>query len=183
VSTSRPVQLKRHRSALIALLAAASLLGGAQALAPSPALALNDENDECAQIVDPWEKLQCEQDKGGTGSGTGSSTDPSGGDTTGADTGETLTPPSPIYQVPPIFDHTFDSGGIFFDDWDVATLSKTYAHCNRIWQKARRATHRRRHRVFAWLREDPEDSWIQDYLHEQWVDNDCGDVFDTVGRP
>ncbi len=181
MSKPRLIQPIRHRRALVSLLAMAALLTGAQALAPSSAVAMNDENNDCASIPDEWERNLCEQDNGGTGSGGGSTTDDSG-TTTGADTTGTPTPP-PTYEFPEIFDHTFDRDIFPFPDPDLVSMGKTYAHCNRIWKKARRATHRRPHRLLRWLVEDPNDEWIQDYLHEQWAEYGCGDVFDLVGRP
>jgi hypothetical protein len=179
-----PAQPPRHAGALIALLAAASLLIGVQALAPPSALALNDEGDVCPLIQDDWERLQCEQEQSGTGVGTGSSTDGSGGATTPeAQPTETPYSPTPTYEIPGIFNHTFDRDTVLLEDRDLSVLHHSYKECNRIWNKARRATRRARHRLRSWVRGDSNDEWIQDDLHERWMNNDCGDVFDLVGRP
>lgn len=174
----------RPKTGLIALLATASLLIGVQALIPSSALALNDEGESCPLIQDDWERLQCEQENWGTGVGTGSSTDDSG-DVTTPEAQPTETPynPPPTDEIPDVFDHTFDRETRMHDDPNLSALRYSYRECNRVWRKARGATRRARHRFGSWARGDANDAWIQDDLHERWVNNNCSDVFDTVGLP
>jgi hypothetical protein len=61
--------LARSRLLLALLTATATLAGGAQALAPTPALAMDNQGNEC-QNLPTWERTVCELENGG-GSGAG----------------------------------------------------------------------------------------------------------------
>jgi hypothetical protein len=189
----------RPKTRLIALLATASLLIGAQALIPSSALALNDENNECAHIWDEWERNQCEQDKGGTGTSQGSwpwedAPSDSGAATDGAADSQPTDPgsvndgngydlsegnvvrPAPTYTETHIFDHVFEPDG-------MAGLRKALRICDHIWRQSRRATRRNPRSVRGRATSDPNDASIQDELRERWVNNECGQVYDLFAHP
>jgi hypothetical protein len=179
----------RRRGALAALLAAASLLSGVLALAPAPAVAATDQGDNCASLPEIWEQLACEEEHGGSGSGEAGTAEPTTADSTTANPGETASkPPAPVHTDEPLFDSDFDESKAsrldrLFGDTPLDRLSRAYSRCSRIWQKARQATHRKGRVLFWLVRDDPDNSEVQDELSERWQDNHCSQVFDLVGMP
>jgi hypothetical protein len=88
---------RRTKTALALLTATAALSGGTQALAPTPALAMNNQGNEC-QNLPTWERTVCEmEDAGGSGAGgSGNTNGDQGGPTIGNETIEVHgTAPSP----------------------------------------------------------------------------------------
>jgi hypothetical protein len=78
---ARRLAHRRTKTALALLTATAALSGGAQALAPTPAMAMNNQGNEC-QNLPTWERTVCElEDAGGSGasSGTAGGSNGSGG--------------------------------------------------------------------------------------------------------
>jgi hypothetical protein len=79
-NTRRPAH-RCTKTALALLTATAALSGGTQALAPTPALAMNNQGNEC-QNLPTWERTVCElEDAGGSGAsgGTAGGSNGSGG--------------------------------------------------------------------------------------------------------
>jgi len=175
----RPVQSQSRRGAFAVLLAAASLLSGALALAPSPAMAETAEGNNCANLEWQWEQIACEE---GDGMGGGGSSDAA------ANTGQDSRPElGPKWFVDSYFDHTFDEPvGAFrriFKDSPLDRLSTAYMACHMVWAHARRANHTHPHRWLTLHKEDPNDEWNQWEYSQIWDEYHCGQVFDPVGLP
>ena len=86
MTDSEPIastSLRRDRAMLALLTATAALASGTQALAPTPALAMNKQGNEC-QNLPTWERTVCEMENGG-GSGAGGA-----GNTNGDQGGPTI---------------------------------------------------------------------------------------------
>jgi hypothetical protein len=98
-NTRRPAH-RRTKTALALLTATAALSGGTQALAPAPALAMNNQGNEC-QNLPTWERTVCEmEDAGGSGvpGGTAGGSNGSGGaPTIGHETIEVHDTPRPSH--------------------------------------------------------------------------------------
>lgn len=69
-ATGRQAPPRRSRIALALLAATAALTAGAQAFAPAPAMALNNQGNQCENLP-PWEAANCEMENGGGGGGAG----------------------------------------------------------------------------------------------------------------
>lgn len=65
-ATGRQTPPRRSRIALALLAATAALTAGAQALSPAPAMALNNQGNQCENLP-PWEATNCEMENGGGG--------------------------------------------------------------------------------------------------------------------
>jgi hypothetical protein len=97
---SMAVGQPRRRGKLALLAASAVLAAGAQALAPTPAAALNDQGNECQNLA-VWEALTCEMETGVGGAGGGAESGAEDGEMIGEETIEVYgtrppdLPPSP----------------------------------------------------------------------------------------
>jgi hypothetical protein len=69
-ATGRQTPPRRSRIVLALLAATAALTAGAHALSPAPALALNNQGNQCENLP-PWEATNCEMETGGGGDGGG----------------------------------------------------------------------------------------------------------------
>jgi hypothetical protein len=82
-------RLRRAKTALALLAATAALSGGTQALAPTSALAMDNQGNEC-QNLPTWERSVCEMENGGgsavPGGTAGGSDGTAGGQTIGHET-------------------------------------------------------------------------------------------------
>ncbi len=79
-ATGRQTPPRGSRIALALLAATAALTAGAQALSPAPAVALNNQGNQCEDLP-PWEATNCEMEGGGGGLGGAGSGGIVGGET------------------------------------------------------------------------------------------------------
>lgn len=101
---SMAIGRRRGRGRLALFAASAALATGAQALAPSPAAALNDQGNECQNLA-VWEASTCEMEAGGGsgvgGAGSGAESDAEGGEMIGEETIEVDGTPPSLCQLNP----------------------------------------------------------------------------------
>lgn len=183
----RPVQSHRRRGALVALLAAASLLGGALTLAPTSAVAMTDESNECANIPSDWQQYLCEEDKAGSSDAGSSNQD--AGTTTDADAqpdaeaGKGESPgQSKGYGPPPTYTHDDFFDEVFTDE-GMEKLRHSLRECDRVWRSTRRVTHIHPYRYSTWAERDPNDAEVNRELRGAWRREHCSLVYDLLAHP